>query len=74
MYEQHVSPDTWFTQEVIAFGDHIIIKVDGKITSDVVVPEGSERYRKAGRFALQFHDPTCRVRYRNVEVRELPGL
>ena len=35
-------------QEVIAFGDHTIIKVGGNITSDVVVSEGSDRYGKAG--------------------------
>jgi len=72
VYEQHVPPDTWFTQEVIARGDHIIIKVNGKITADVVVPEGHERHYQNGHFAFQFHDPGCRVKYRNVEVRELP--
>ena len=72
VYEQHVPPATWFTQEVIAQGDHIIIKVNGKVTTDVVVPEGHKSHYKNGHFAFQFHDPTCRVKYRNVEVRELP--
>src|SRR6516162_3729982 len=29
-----VPPDTWFTQEVEAVGDHIVIKVNGKTTVD----------------------------------------
>src|SRR3984893_14117885 len=35
-FDQLVKPDTWFTQEVIADGKHIIIKVDGKTTVDFV--------------------------------------
>ena len=46
--------------------------MNGKITTDVVLPEGHEPHYKQGHFAFQFHDPTCRVKYRNVEVRELP--
>ena len=70
VYQQLAPPDTWFTQEVIAYGDHIIIKVNGKVTANVIDPGRHER----GRFAFQYHDPTCRVQFRNVEVRELPSL
>jgi type 1 glutamine amidotransferase len=69
VYEQLVPPDTWFTQEIIAYGDHIIIKVNGKITSNEVV-----KLHDRGNFAFQFHDPTCKVQFRNVMVRELPAL
>ena len=31
-----VPPDTWFTQEVTAVGNHIVIKVNGKTTVDYV--------------------------------------
>src|SRR5262249_32294593 len=34
--EMLVKPGEWFTQEVIADGNHIIIKVNGKITVDLV--------------------------------------
>lgn len=67
--EQLVPPDTWFTQEVIAYGDHIVIKVNGKVTANEV----TGRHKK-GHFAFQFHDPTCKVQFRNVMVRELPSL
>jgi hypothetical protein len=70
VFEQLVPPDTWFTQEIIAYGDHIVIKVNGKVTANVVHPGG----HKKGHFAFQFHDPTCKVQYRNVKVRELPSL
>ena len=76
VFTQLVSPDTWFTQEVIAFGGHIVIKVNGKITSKVKVPTSEQPYMnyRRGHFAFQFHDPTCRVQLRNVMVRELPSV
>ena len=62
-------PDEWFTQEVIAVGNHIIIKVNGKTTVDWKDPQN--RYTK-GHFALQGHDPATVVKFRKVEVLELP--
>jgi hypothetical protein len=71
--EMLVKPDTWFTQEVIAKGNHIIIKVNGKTTVDFV--DKKNTYTK-GRFALQQHDATdgvdTVVQFRKVEVKELP--
>jgi hypothetical protein len=61
-------PDEWFTQEVTAVGNHIIIKVNGKITVDFVDPDNT--YTK-GHFALQGHDPGTVVKFRKVEVKEL---
>ena len=61
-------PDEWFTQEVIAEGDHIIIKVNG----EKVVDTHNDRYSK-GRFALQQHDPGTVVKFRKIEVMELPA-
>ena len=69
VYEPLVPPGTWFTQEVIAYGDHVIIKVNGKVTANEVV-----KLHDRGHFAFQFHDPTCRVQFRNVQVRVLPSL
>jgi hypothetical protein len=63
-------PDEWFTQEVIADGNHIIIKVNGKTTVDWKDPEN--RYKK-GHFALQGHDPGTVVKFKKVEVKELPA-
>ena len=62
-------PDEWFTQEVIAVGNHIIIKVNGKTTVDWKDPKN--RYTK-GHFALQQHNDGSEVRFRKIEVIELP--
>ncbi len=64
-----VPPDTWFTQEIEAVGDHIVIKVDGKTTVDFTDPKNSF---KSGHFAFQQHDPGSKVEIRKIEVMELP--
>lgn len=63
-------PDEWFTQEVTAVGNHITIKVNGKTTVDFV--DDSNAFTK-GHFAIQYHDPTCKIAVRKVEVKELPA-
>jgi hypothetical protein len=67
--EMLAKPDEWFTQEVIADGNHIIIKVNGKTTVDFV--DDKNTYKK-GHFALQQHDPGTVVQFRKIEVKELP--
>jgi hypothetical protein len=63
-------PNEWFTQEVTAIGNHIVIKVNGKVTVDWRDPDNT--YTK-GHFALQGHDPGTMVKFRKVEVKELPA-
>jgi hypothetical protein len=63
------APDEWFTQEVIAEGNHITIKVNGKTTVDFTDPNST--YMR-GHFALQGHDPGTVVKFRKIEVIELP--
>ncbi len=67
--EMLVPPDTFFTQEVEAVGDHIVIKVNGKTTVDYVDPKNTY---KEGHFAFQQHDPGSKVEIRKIEVMELP--
>lgn len=57
----------WFTQEVIAVGDHIVIKVNGKVVVDTV-----DRDFRAGTFAFQQHHVGNVIEIRNAQVRELP--
>ena len=66
--EQLHKPDEWFTQEVIADGNHIIIKVNGKTTVDFV--DEHNTYKK-GHFALQGHDPGTVVKFKKVEYMPL---
>lgn len=64
-----VKPGEWFTQDVIADGNHIIIEVNGKVTADFI--DQKNTYQK-GHFALQQHDPDTVVEFRRIEVKELP--
>jgi hypothetical protein len=66
--DQLHKPDEWFTQEVIADGNHIIIKVNGKTTVDFV--DKNNNFTK-GRFAIQQHDPGTVIKVRKIEVKEL---
>jgi len=54
---------------VIAEGNHITIKVNGKTVVDFTDPDKS--YMK-GYFAFQQHDPGSKVEIKNVMVKELP--
>jgi hypothetical protein len=70
-----VPPDTWFTQEVIAKGNHLIIKVNGMKTVDFVDPNNT--YTK-GHFAIQQHPPAkgsaeSIIQVKKIEVKEMPA-
>lgn len=73
--KQLVKPDTWFTQEVIAKGNHIIIKVNGKKVVDF---EDKKNTYNKGHFAFQQHSPArggpeSMIMIRKVEVKEFPS-
>lgn len=61
-------PNEWFTQDVTAKGNHIVIKVNDKVTVDFEDPNNT--YMK-GHFALQGHDPGTVVKFKSIEVREI---
>jgi hypothetical protein len=74
--EMLVKPDTWFTQEVIANGNHIIILVNGKKTADV--KDAKNTYQR-GHFAIQQHGPAkggpdVQVAIKRIEVKLLPPI
>ena len=71
IYEQLVKPDTFFTQEVLADGDHVVIKVNGKITVDTKLA-GDKAKILEGHLAIQQHDPGSTVKITKIEVIELP--
>jgi hypothetical protein len=68
--DQLHQPDEWFTQEVIAVGNYITILVNGKQTVEFI--DKNHTYTK-GHFALQQHDPGTVVKFRKIEVLELPS-
>jgi hypothetical protein len=61
-------PDEFFTQEVIAEGNHIRIIVNGKTTVDFKDPNNT--YTK-GHFALQGHDPGTVVTFKKIEYKPI---
>lgn len=61
-------PDEFFTQEVIAEGNHIQIIVNGKKTVDFKDPNNT--YTK-GHFALQGHDPGSVMTFEKVEYKPI---
>ena len=70
VFDKLVPPDTWFTQEIEAVGNHITIKVNGKTTVDNY--EDKKNSYMTGHFAFQQHDPGSQVWIRKIEVMELP--
>lgn len=67
--DQLVGPNEWFTQEVIAEGNHIIIKLNGRTTVDFV---DEKRRHAKGHFAFQQHHDGSVVSIRKADVKELP--
>jgi len=72
--EMLVAPETWFTQEVIAKGNHIQILVNGKKVVDF--KDEKNTYTR-GHFAIQQHGPAPKgpevvVALKKIEVKELP--
>ena len=68
----------WFLYEIIVEGKHVVLKVDGKVTTDwteadppVAVPGMPARVISHGTFALQGHDPGSEVHYKNILVKPL---
>lgn len=66
--EQLIPDDTWWTQDVSAKDNHIVIKVNDKVVTDYV--DAKNTYTK-GYLALQQHNQGSVVEYRNLMMRPL---
>ncbi len=67
--EQLVPDDTWWTQHIIANGNHIIIRVNDKVVVDYI--DEKNTYMK-GYLALQQHNKGSVVEYKNLQMKKLP--
>jgi serine/threonine protein kinase len=65
-----VLPFEWFTLEVIARGNHMVVKVNGMTTADYT--DVSRTYSR-GHIALQQLGAETIVEFRRIELRELPA-
>jgi hypothetical protein len=66
----------WFTEDIVAKGGTITIKVDGKLVGQWTQPAGwagtkdfPSRRIGAGTIALQGHDPGSTVYYKNIRIK-----
>ena len=68
-----VQPNVWFKQHITCRdtdeGVHITIRLNSVVVADFI---DKERKFSEGHFALQQHHQGSEVRFRNLEVRELP--
>jgi len=68
VYEHLIPPDTWFTQHIIARGNHIIIKVNDKTVVDY---RDEKNTFVKGHLALQQHNKGSVVSFKNLMMRPL---
>jgi hypothetical protein len=68
----------WFLYEIIVEGNHVVIKINGKTTTDWTQPDGfgppkgmEGRKIDHGTIAIQGHDPGSKVCYRNIAIKPL---
>ena len=68
--ESLVPPGKWFELEVIAEGNQIVVKVNGRTTAEYT--DDQRRFAK-GCLALQQHDFGTVAEFRKIEIKELPA-
>jgi hypothetical protein len=68
----------WFAKTIVATGPHIAVWVNGEQVTDWTDdrpphdnPRNGQR-TEAGTISLQAHDPTTNIRFRNLQIAELP--
>jgi hypothetical protein len=70
---QKIELDQWNTFEVIANGNKLVHKLNGKVTAEIIDHDQAGRLMK-GVIALQVHrGPAMRVQLKDVELKRLPA-
>ena len=69
----------WFVYDIIVEGKHVILKIDGKVTTDWTEPDPATppqsmpgRFIQHGTIALQGHDPKSETHYKSIKIKALP--
>ena len=65
-----MKPDEWFTEEVIAVSNHIVIRVNGKTAIDFV---DKKNRQTRGHLAIQHLNPATVIQVRKAECKEAAG-
>jgi formylglycine-generating enzyme required for sulfatase activity/predicted Ser/Thr protein kinase len=66
--EAVLRPGEWVAYEIIAEGNHFVIKVNGETTCDYV---DEQRLHKKGHIVLQQHGAATVAEFRKIEIKEL---
>ena len=74
-----VKDGEWYDYDIIVDGKHIVIKINGVVTTDWTEPDDwqppknmSGRRLSQGTFAIQAHDPESVVHYKDIRMKRLP--
>jgi len=74
-----VKPDQWHEYSITAQGNHITLKIDGQVTSEVFDDQkdpGNDPHKQAdriGMLALQMHSgPPQKIQFKNIRLKRLP--
>ena len=78
MNQSPVEDNEWYTTHVTVRGKHVVVRLNGEVTTDYIEPDDvvrtgdrAGRLIGSGTFAIQGHDPGSEVHYRQVWVKPL---
>lgn len=79
VYKALVKDNEWFGLHVVVRGKRVLVRVNDTLVVDYLEPENPPanpakpgRKLSRGTFALQGHDPSSKVWFKNIRVRRLP--
>ena len=67
--QKHVKPNDWNDYEITALGNHIVLKINGHVMSELYDDQRDKAARE-GTIALQMHPgPPMKVQFKNLRLR-----
>jgi type 1 glutamine amidotransferase len=67
-----IDMDDWNEMEISARGNHLVTRINGKVTSDVT-DEDKQQYKKSGLLGFQIHvGPPMKIEFKDIHLKRLP--
>ncbi len=67
-----IDMDGWNEMEISARGNHLVTRINGKVTSDVT-DEDRQQYKKSGLLGFQIHvGPPMKIEFKDILLMRLP--